>query len=245
MSEKSQITTLTAAISKVRDSQELVTNATEAAKREVLKQELATRVAKVNQKIVGAGETITIATKRKIINDASRYLLDASTAMKAKQLWDQAVTTLSKSKADEFVSLVEAWSDRVTKDVHSLWTKECEQIISSIRNYASTALLFNPSRDSQNWESQIQLLYSRDGDLYAIHSVPERRWNSLLEELSSIKAEVEEIGEIPDHVTNFLKKLERGSLTLAEYEHQDFYETRQWILKNPETLDRLIIRWGK
>jgi hypothetical protein len=245
MSESNQSTTLTAAIAKVKTSQELVNNAAEVAKREVLKQELAGRVAKINTRVADTARTIGKALARGIISDASGYLLEGSTAMANKKLWSDAVTTLDKAKAEKFVTEVELWTDRVNREIHALWVRECNQVIASIQNYASTALLFNPSRDSQDWESQVQLMYRREGDFVAIDSVPDRRWNSLLEELSRIKAEVEEIGEIPSHVTDFLKRLERGSLTLAEYEGDDFSETRKWILKNPETLGRLTIKWGR
>lgn len=245
MSDNNQMTTLSTAIAKVKTSQELVNDATEVAKREVLKQELAGRVSKINTRVAGTAQTIAKAMARGIIGDASIYLLDSSAAMSTKQLWSDAVATLDKAKADKFVTEVELWTDRVNREIHTLWVNECDQVISSIQNYASTALLFNPSRDSQDWESQVQLMYSRDGDFVAIDSVPNRRWKSLLEELSKIKKEVEEIGDIPPHVTDFLKRLERGSLTLAEYEADDFSETRKWILKNPETLGRLTIKWGR
>ncbi len=236
-------TPLSELITKVRDTQASVLDAVETAKREIVKQEFARKVKTINEDVLDTISKILKAKKLGIVTDVSGFLLKKDYATSTSKLWSDAVDTLDKPKAEEFAKEVDSWGTRVSQLIHTLWEQECERVVKSIKSDIDTISLFNPSRKFDDEKEAFERLYS-DGQVKEVTLVREDRWEAILEIQKTVNREVGEIGEIPTHVREFLKKLEQGSLTLAEYVDASFEETREWIRKHPLIMSRLVVKWG-
>ncbi len=230
-------------ITKVRDTQASVLDAVETAKREIVKQEFARKVKNINEEVVEIVEKVLKAKERGIVTDVSGFLLTEDDAVSTSKIWSDAVDTLDTPKADEFAKKVDSWGTRVSQEIQTLWVQECELVIRLIQSYIDKISLFNPSRKFDVEKEDFERLYS-NGVALDISLVPKRRWDAILETRDTLCSEVEKIGDYPSHVDDFLKKLEKGSLTLAEYEAASFEETKKWIMDHPQTMNRLVVKWG-
>lgn len=236
-------TSLSELITKVRATQASVLDSVETAKREIVKQEFAGKVKTINEDVVDTVDKVLKAKKRGIVTDVSGFLLSEDYATSTSKIWSDAVDTLDKSKADEFSRKVDSWGTRVSQQIQTLWEQECERVVKSIKSGMDTISLFNPSRTFDDEKEAFDRLYS-NGQIREIALVREDRWEAILEIQKTVNREVGEIGEIPSHVREFLKKLESGSLTLAEYGDASFEETREWIREHPQIMNRLVVKWG-
>lgn len=244
MTTDSSPTPLSELITKVRDAQASVLDAVETAKRETIKQELAGKVKSINEDVVDTVEKVLKAKKRGIVTDVSGFLLSEDYVTSTSKIWSDAVDTLDKAKAVEFVKEVDTWGTRVSQEIQALWVQECEQVIKLIQSCIDKISLFNPSKKFEEEKETFDRLYGHNGETLEITSVSERRWEAILEIRDMLCSEVEQIGDYPSHVDDFLKKLTKGSLTLAEYEADSFEETKKWIMDHPQTMGRLIVKWG-
>lgn len=236
-------TPLSELITKVRDTQASVLDAVETAKREIVKQEFARKAKTINEDVLDTVEKILKAKKRGIVTDVSGFLLTKDYATSTSKLWSDAVYTLDKTKTEEFAKEVDSWGTRVSQQIQMLWEQKCELVVKSIKSDIDTISLFNPSRKFDDEKEAFERLYS-NGQVREIALVREDRWDAILEIQKTVNREVGEIGEIPSHVREFLKKLEQGSLTLAEYVDASFEETREWIREHPQIMNRLVVKWG-
>lgn len=243
MTMNSSPTPLSDLIKKVKDAQAEVLDSVETAKREIVKQEFAGKVKTINEDVVDTVDKVLRAKKRGIVTDISGFLLNEDYATSTSKIWSDAVDTLDKSKAEEFANEVDSWGVRVSQQIQTLWEQECERVVKSIKSDIDTISLFNPSRTFDDEKAALERLYS-NGQVREIALVREDRWEEILEFQKTVNREVGDIGEIPSHVREFLKKLEQGSLTLAEYVDTSFEETREWIREHPQIMNRLVVKWG-
>ena len=243
MTMNSSPTPLSGLIKKVKDAQTEVLDSVETGKREIVKQQFAGKVKTINEDVVDTVDKVLKAKKRGIVTDVSGFLLSEDFATSTSKIWSDAVDTLDKTKADEFSREMDSWSTRVSQQIQTLWEQECERVVKSIKSGMDTISLFNPSRTFDDERESFDRLYS-NGQVREIALVREDRWEAILEIQKTVNREVGDIGEIPSHVREFLKKLEQGSLTLAEYVDTSFEETREWIREHPQIMNRLVVKWG-
>ena len=243
MTMNSSPTPLSGLIKKVKDAQTEVLDSVETGKREIVKQQFAGKVKTINEDVVDTVDKVLKAKKRGIVTDVSGFLLSEDFATSTSKIWSDAVDTLDKPKAEEFANELDSWGVRVSQQIQTLWEQECERVVKSIKSGIDTISLFNPSRTFDDEKAALERLYS-NGQVKEVTLVREDRWDAILEIQKTVNREVGEIGEIPTHVREFLKKLEQGSLTLAEYVDASFEETREWIRKHPLIMSRLVVKWG-
>jgi hypothetical protein len=233
--------TISELIEQLKTANDEVANAYNRAQKESIKSELSQKANDINATLQKAALAIDRVLLRGVVTDNSSFLLSDEVATDLKQRWDKAVTNLDRVECTKISDEIKNWASEAVDDVHIRWSAKLTEIDQHIRTSIATIAIVKPDIDFTSLQNRLKLLKLDNGGYRSINEIVTSLWDMIVEGQSEVQKELDEIQDIPDHVMDFLR---RRSVSLAEFESDEFQPTREWIAKNPGISDGLLVKWG-
>ncbi len=220
-------------------------NAGELANIEARKRNLSKIAEEQSREVEKGIKCIKLAMKYGLSFDLESLLMEEKISNRLSKLWLKAINELDEKSGEEFKKECANWSADVQTRINVIWSQACVEMRLKFQNSLQTLELLNKLEDLNIDKGSVDLLFRSGNEAYPIDVLTPHRWENAIFSLREVETLVLEIEDIPDYVRSFLVKAGQDGISLASYVSEEFALTRQWIDQNPDTLQKLVIKWSK
>jgi hypothetical protein len=233
--------TISGLVDQLKTAYDELNNAYDRAQKESIKSDLSEKTGEINVIIQKTVTTMNRALSRGIVDDLTPFLLDGVVAENWRKNWNESVSNLDKAECTSISSEITKWATEVLEDINVRWSRKLVELEQYLLSSVATIRIVKPEKNFSAVTDRLELLKRPNGGFRSISDVATSMWENIVEGQLEIQRELETINDIPNHVMDFLR---RRSVSLAEFESEDFQPTREWISSNPVIADGLIVKWG-